>query len=55
MKKMADTKYFAEGCDVAVRRFQSMPEERAKEYLIRLIKENPTVGIEILAEKGDEG
>ena len=32
-----------------------MPEERAKEYLIRLIKENPTVGIEILAEKGDEG
>ena len=55
VKKMADTKYFAEGCDVAVRRFQSMPEERAKEYLIRLIKENPTVGIEILAEKGDEG
>lgn len=53
VEKMARDHYFSEGCEKAVRRFLDMPEDKAKEYLIRLIKENPTVGIEIISEEED--
>lgn len=54
IEKLANERYFSEGCKKAVERFLDMPENKAKEYLIRLIRENPTVGIEIISEDGDE-
>ena len=48
--ELADAEYNAGGSDKVLQRIDKMDDAQLKEYLKRLVKENMTVGIEILAE-----
>ena len=50
LKKMAQAKYDETGCDTALEKIDSMDVADVKRYLKQLIKENMTVGIEIIKD-----
>lgn len=52
IKELAQCKYSEEPFERVVRRIESMDGDKLKEYLKRLVKENMTVGIEILEDAG---
>lgn len=54
VKRLANAEYNAGGSDKVLMIIDEMGDERLKEYLKRLVKENITVGIEILASRGGE-
>lgn len=47
---MAEAEYLDVGCKKALNKIESMSEENVKHYLKRLIKDNMTVGIEIIKD-----
>ena len=54
VKGLAQSKYTKEPFDRVMRRIDSMKDDKLRDYLVRLVKENMNVGIEIL-EDGEEG
>ena len=48
IRQLAKTEYDAGGSDMAIAKINSMGNEELKEHLISLVKENMTLGIEIL-------
>lgn len=48
LKAMAEFKYNETGCDKAMEKIKDMDATEAKQYLIRLIKDNMIVGMEII-------
>ena len=52
LEKMAREKYFSGASEVAAEKLTTMDSERAKEFLMRLVRENYVVGMEILREGG---
>ena len=53
IEKMAREKYFLGASEQVVKRLMTMDEWRAKEFLIRLVRNNYKVGIEILRTDGE--
>lgn len=53
IKELAQSKYSKEPMERVMRRIDSMDGDKLKRYLKRLVKDNMTVGIEIL-EDGEE-
>lgn len=54
IEKMAQEKYFLNASEKVVERLMTMNERRAKDFLIRLVKDNYKVGIEILNSEGSK-
>jgi len=54
VKELAQSKYTKEPLERVTQRIESMDGDKLKKYLKRLVKDNMTVGIEIL-EDGEEG
>jgi hypothetical protein len=53
IKRMAKNEYDAGGSDKALQIIDVMDDVTLKKYLKRLVKENMTVGIEIIASRGE--
>jgi hypothetical protein len=53
VRELAEAEYHAGGSDKVLSIIDGMDAPQLKEYLKRLIKDNTTVGMEILANKGD--
>jgi len=53
VKQLAEAEYNAGGSDKAVSKIDQMDDAQLKLYLKRLVKENMTVGIEIITSGGD--
>lgn len=51
LKQMAEAKYSQTGCSRALKKIDEMGIEDAREYLKSLIKDNMTVGMEIIKGK----
>ena len=54
VKQMADAEYNAGGSGEVLQIIDEMDDTQLKQYLKRLVKENITVGIEILSREGRE-
>lgn len=52
IKQLAESEYNAGGSDKAVSKIDQMDDAQLKLYLKRLVKENMTVGIEIITSGG---
>ena len=52
IQRMAKNEYDAGGSDKALQHIDDMDDDTVKEYLKRLVKENMTVGIEIIKSGG---
>ncbi len=52
IKQLAEAEYNAGGCDKALLKIDHMDDSQLKQYLKRLVKENMTVGIEIISSGG---
>lgn len=52
IRKLAEAEYNAGGSDKALNKIDSMPDAQLKQYLKRLVKDNMTVGIEIITSEG---
>lgn len=52
VKQIAEAEYNAGGSDKALNRIDTMDDAQLKQYLKRLVKENMTVGIEIITNGG---
>lgn len=50
LRQMAEAKYNQGGCDKAIEKIDNMDASEIKRYLKDLIKDNMTVGIEIIKE-----
>jgi len=53
IKQLAEAEYFAGGSDKAVSKIDKMDDIQLKLYLKRLVKNNMTVGIEIITSEGE--
>lgn len=53
IQKMANDHYFENGYQAAYEKFETMPGDKVKEYVMSLIRNNPDVGIAILNEGED--
>jgi hypothetical protein len=54
VKQLAEAEYNAGGSDKVLHKIDEMDDSQLKQYLKRLVKENMTVGIEILVSEGRE-
>ena len=54
VKQLAEAEYNAGGSDKVLHKIDEMNDSQLKQYLKRLVKENMTVGIEILASGGGQ-
>ena len=52
LEKMAREKYLSGASELAAEKLMTMDSERAKEFLMRLVRDNYSVGIEILRGDG---
>jgi hypothetical protein len=52
VKELAQIKYSKEPFEKVLRCIENMEGDKLKEYLKRLVKDNMTVGIEILEDRG---
>lgn len=53
IKHLAEAEYNAGGSDKALKKIDEMDDAQLKQYLKRLVRENMTVGIEIITSGGD--
>jgi hypothetical protein len=53
IKQLAEAEYNAGGSDIALSKIDGMDDATAKSYLKRLVRENMTVGLEIIDEGGN--
>lgn len=53
VKQLAEAEYNAGGSDKALMKIDEMPDTKLKQYLKRLVRENMTVGIEIITNGGE--
>ena len=54
MRQLAEAEYNAGGSDKVLLKIDEMDDAQLKQYLKRLVRDNITVGIEILADEGGE-
>jgi hypothetical protein len=54
VRQLAEAEYNAGGSDKVLKKIDEMNDAQLKQYLKRLVKDNITVGIEILADKGGQ-
>ncbi len=54
IKDLAEAEYNAGGSDKVLQKIEKMDDARLKQYLKQLVKENITVGIEILTDGGEQ-